>query len=70
MRIISEYMKRPLTKFHLLQRLYIGLYSVYISDWLKVFPRDQLMFLRLEDWHSGCTEILPTVFNFLGLGKF
>ncbi|XP_072037395.1 carbohydrate sulfotransferase 15-like [Amphiura filiformis] len=62
---------------YLIQRLNIGLYSVYIRDWLKVFPRDQLMFLRLEEWHdmsssiqpTMCPEILPNVFKFLELAS-
>ncbi|XP_072026446.1 carbohydrate sulfotransferase 15-like [Amphiura filiformis] len=52
-----------------LVRLNIGLYSVYVRDWLKVFPRDQLMFLRLEDWHDMCPEILPKVYTFLELAS-
>nr|XP_054769012.1 carbohydrate sulfotransferase 15-like [Lytechinus pictus] len=48
-------------------RLNIGLYSVYIRDWLKVFPRDQIFILRLEDWHSGCEELLPRLYEFLNL---
>ena len=47
----------------------MGLYSVFVRDWLKVFPRDQLMFIRVEDWHYECSIILPTVFAFLGLGE-
>ncbi|XP_072037396.1 carbohydrate sulfotransferase 15-like [Amphiura filiformis] len=52
-----------------LVRLNIGLYSVYVRDWLNVFPRDQLMFLRLEDWHYMCPEILPKVYAFLELAS-
>ncbi|XP_041480638.1 carbohydrate sulfotransferase 15-like [Lytechinus variegatus] len=48
-------------------RLNVGLYSIYIRDWLKVFPRDQIFILKLEDWHSGCEEILPRLYAFLNL---
>ncbi|XP_063965638.1 carbohydrate sulfotransferase 15-like [Lytechinus pictus] len=48
-------------------RLNVGLYSIYIRDWLKVFPRDQIFFLTLEDWHSDCEEILPRLYAFLNL---
>ncbi|XP_011662499.2 carbohydrate sulfotransferase 15-like isoform X2 [Strongylocentrotus purpuratus] len=48
-------------------RLNIGLYAIYIRDWLKVFPRDQMFILRLEDWHEDCTEILPNIYAFLNL---
>ncbi|XP_038050366.1 carbohydrate sulfotransferase 15-like [Patiria miniata] len=48
-------------------RMSLGMYSVYLRDWLKVFPRDQIRVLRLEDWHANCTSILPELYNFLQL---
>ncbi|KAJ8029812.1 Carbohydrate sulfotransferase 15 [Holothuria leucospilota] len=50
-------------------RLHIGLYSVFAKDWLQRYPRNQIMFLRLEDWKAKCTEILPKIFAFLKVGK-
>ncbi|KAJ8045730.1 Carbohydrate sulfotransferase 15 [Holothuria leucospilota] len=46
-------------------RLNIGLYSVYLRDWLKRYPRHQLMALKLEEWHARCTQLLPEIFQFL-----
>lgn len=46
-------------------RLNIGLYSLYLRDWLKRYPRDQLMALKLEEWHARCTQLLPEIFQFL-----
>ncbi|XP_013416168.1 carbohydrate sulfotransferase 15-like isoform X1 [Lingula anatina] len=48
-------------------RLRVGLYHVYVNDYLRVFPRDQLLFLRLEDYHNNMNESLNRVYNFLGL---
>ena len=47
----------------------MGLYGVFIEDWLRVFPRDQLKVIRLEDWHYNCTGMLPEIYDFLDLGE-
>ncbi|KAL8586607.1 hypothetical protein ACOMHN_040115 [Nucella lapillus] len=47
-------------------RLHVGVYSVFIEDWLLRLPRDQMLFIRLEDVHRGA-RVMPTVFQFLGL---
>ncbi|XP_072179815.1 carbohydrate sulfotransferase 15-like [Diadema setosum] len=49
--------------FHV--RVTLGLYSVLLSDWLEVFPRDQILVLRLRDWNANCIGLLPTIFQFL-----
>ena len=49
-------------------RLRVGLYSLHIEHWLKAFPKDQLLFIRLEDWSRNRTRILnERVFPLLGL---
>ena len=49
-------------------RLRIGLYSLHIQNWLNAFPKDQLLFIRLEDWSKNRTRILNEhVFPLLGL---
>ncbi|XP_054768805.2 carbohydrate sulfotransferase 15-like [Lytechinus pictus] len=50
-------------------RLLIGVYSVYVRDWFRAYPRDQLKIMRLEDWHVNCTGMLPEVFDFLNLER-
>ena len=50
------------------QRLQIGLYSIFTREWLRRYPRDQFMFLNLDDWHSRCEHILPNIFEFLETG--
>ncbi|KAJ8047203.1 Carbohydrate sulfotransferase 15 [Holothuria leucospilota] len=52
------------------QRLNVGLYSLYISEWLQRYPRDQMMILTLEEWQKRCTKILPKIFTFLSVGKY
>ncbi|XP_061666372.1 carbohydrate sulfotransferase 15-like [Syngnathoides biaculeatus] len=48
-------------------RLQVGLYAVYLLDWLSVFGRDQILVLRLEDHASDRKRTMHTVFRFLGL---
>ena len=50
-------------------RLQVGLYIVYIMDWLTVFSRDQILVLRLEDHASNRKYTMHKVFSFLNLGE-
>ncbi|XP_051926807.1 carbohydrate sulfotransferase 15-like [Hippocampus zosterae] len=49
-------------------RLHVGLYVVYLLDWLSIFSREQILVLRLEDHASNMKHTMHTVFRFLGLG--
>ncbi|KAG9341850.1 hypothetical protein JZ751_018574 [Albula glossodonta] len=49
-------------------RLQVGLYIVYILDWLTVFRRDQILVLRLEDHATNRKYTMHKVFDFLSLG--
>ncbi|KAL3967876.1 zinc finger protein GLI2 [Sarotherodon galilaeus] len=49
-------------------RLQVGLYIVYLMDWLTVFSREQILVLRLEDHASNRKYTMHQVFEFLNLG--
>lgn len=49
-------------------RLQVGLYIIFLLDWLTVFPKEQLLVLRLEDHASNVTYTMHLVFSFLNLG--
>ncbi|KAI5606708.1 carbohydrate sulfotransferase 15, partial [Silurus asotus] len=49
-------------------RLHVGVYVVYVLDWLSVFSRDQLLVLRLEDHAADKRTSMKRVFHFLQLG--
>ncbi|CAG5114566.1 unnamed protein product, partial [Candidula unifasciata] len=54
-------------------RLAEGAYSVYIKDWLKVFPREQLLFIKFEDYIADANATVRKVYKFLELvnvGRF
>lgn len=50
-------------------RLYNGLYSIYIKDWLQVFPREQLLVLRMEDYQKDMSKTLEDIYHHLGLSE-
>ncbi|XP_028332970.1 carbohydrate sulfotransferase 15 [Gouania willdenowi] len=49
-------------------RLQVGLYIVYLLDWLTVFSKEQILVLRLEDHASNRKYTMNRVFDFLKLG--
>ncbi|XP_047668501.1 carbohydrate sulfotransferase 15 isoform X1 [Tachysurus fulvidraco] len=49
-------------------RLHVGVYVVYVLDWLSVFSADQLLVLRLEDHAADKKTSMNRVFRFLQLG--
>ncbi|XP_076461709.1 carbohydrate sulfotransferase 15-like [Babylonia areolata] len=48
-------------------RLRIGLYHTHVSEWLMVFPRDQVLVLRTEDYARDSRHAMRQIFRFLGL---
>ncbi|KAK3796013.1 hypothetical protein RRG08_063398 [Elysia crispata] len=48
-------------------RLRLGLYSVFLQEWLSVFPRDQILVVRLEDYSVAPLKTISRVYKFLGL---
>ncbi|KAF5894060.1 carbohydrate sulfotransferase 15, partial [Clarias magur] len=48
-------------------RLHVGVYAVYVLDWLSVFSREQLLVLRLEDHAADKNASMNKVFRFLQL---
>ncbi|XP_019629578.1 PREDICTED: carbohydrate sulfotransferase 15-like [Branchiostoma belcheri] len=49
-------------------RLRLGLYEVYLRDWLSIFARDQILVQRLEDYSKDLRSTITEVFKFLDLG--
>lgn len=49
------------------QQLIKGMYSEFVEAWTSVFPRDQILFMRNEDYQSEPRAHLKAVMKFLGL---
>lgn len=43
-----------------------GMYVEFLGDWLRVFPRQQLLILRNEDYKVAQRQHMEAVFKFLG----
>ena len=48
-------------------RLVEGMYPVFMADWLRVWPREQLFLMRYEDYGGHERERIAEVIKFLGL---
>ncbi|XP_076460291.1 carbohydrate sulfotransferase 15-like isoform X2 [Babylonia areolata] len=55
------------TYVHLPMRIHIGMYSVFMKEWLAVFPRSAFYILRTEDYHANMTHHLTAIYDFLGV---
>ncbi|XP_067675001.1 carbohydrate sulfotransferase 15-like isoform X2 [Haliotis asinina] len=44
-----------------------GLYSIFVKDWMKVYPAQQILILRFEDYKNKVQEHLQQIFSFLDL---
>uniref|UniRef100_UPI00358F2E9D carbohydrate sulfotransferase 15 n=1 Tax=Myxine glutinosa TaxID=7769 RepID=UPI00358F2E9D len=49
-------------------RLRIGLYVVFLLDWLSTFPQEQMIVLCLEDFSKNPVVFIRKITNFLQLG--
>ncbi|XP_060083042.1 carbohydrate sulfotransferase 15-like [Ylistrum balloti] len=48
-------------------RIHVSIYSVFLKEWLKVFPRKQILIIRSEDYSQNISSHLKNIFNFLGV---
>ncbi|XP_069000625.1 carbohydrate sulfotransferase 15-like [Embiotoca jacksoni] len=49
-------------------RLNLGMYIVFLLDWLTVIHREQILVLRLEDYAANLKVTIKKVFDFLSVG--
>ncbi|XP_045926350.1 carbohydrate sulfotransferase 15-like isoform X1 [Micropterus dolomieu] len=49
-------------------RLNLGMYIIFLLDWLTVFHREQILVLRLEDYAANLKVTIKKVFDFLSVG--
>nr|KAG5708484.1 hypothetical protein BaRGS_026211 [Batillaria attramentaria] len=48
-------------------RLVEGMYPVFMADWLRIWPKEQMLILRYEDYSQNMESVLRRVFDFLDL---
>lgn len=49
------------------QRLVIGMYAVHIKKWLQFYPRENFLFIRMEDISREPVKTMLSITNFLGI---
>ncbi|XP_041460777.1 carbohydrate sulfotransferase 15-like [Lytechinus variegatus] len=54
----------PYTPF---QGINVGLYHIFLYDWINVYTREGVLVLRLEDWHKDPVSVYRTILQFLDL---
>ena len=47
-----------------------GFYVEHLREWLEVFPREQILILRTEDYATDRAPVMDKVFSFLNLPPF
>jgi N-acetylgalactosamine 4-sulfate 6-O-sulfotransferase len=50
-------------------RLCVGMYYIYVEDFLRVFPREQIKVIKSEEFAIHIAETMREVFKFLEVGK-
>jgi N-acetylgalactosamine 4-sulfate 6-O-sulfotransferase len=62
-----KYLTKTASVNRIAHKFYIGLYYVHIRKWLQFFPREQFLFLRMEDMVADFTKAMGQIIDFLGL---
>ena len=47
----------------------MGIYFIHLLEWYRVFPEEQIMILRLEDYSANRAKATLNVYDFLTLGR-
>ncbi|XP_054751238.2 carbohydrate sulfotransferase 15-like [Lytechinus pictus] len=53
--------------YELIPNIQVGIYHVYLQDWIRAFSRDSVLVIRVEDWHTNQAELYRKVMEFLDL---
>ncbi|XP_072028760.1 carbohydrate sulfotransferase 15-like [Amphiura filiformis] len=52
------------TKYY--PRLHISVYIAHVREWLRLYPREQVLIIRTEDWHDHAkNDMLQQIYKFL-----
>ncbi len=46
-----------------------SIYEIHLAEWLQVFPREQFLFIQLEDYFRDRVSYIRKVVDFLKLSK-
>ena len=46
------------------------MYYAFAIEWLSVFPRNQIKFIKAEDWYANSTRVAAEIFDYLGMSEY
>ena len=70
LKIIDQKNKEEYYKFVHTSLLSRGFYAEQLEKWFKIFPRNQILIIKSEDFAIQTNKIMNEIFNFLGLENF
>ena len=56
--------------FCLQVRILIGIYHVHLKEFFRVFPREHILVVKLEEYSNDPASAMGRIFQFLGLSRF
>ncbi|MHA2338401.1 MAG: sulfotransferase domain-containing protein [Candidatus Hodarchaeales archaeon] len=62
-----KYISKEYRNFSYITR---GIYLNQIKNWMKVFPKEQILIIRSEDFYKNPRKILNLVCSFINLQKY
>ena len=60
---------RKFQPYNLIPNIQVGIYHIYLRDWLNAFSRAGVLVIRLEDWKTDPVNVYRDLIKFLGLSK-
>jgi len=70
LKTINRKNKEEYYKFVHTSLLSRGFYAEQLEKWFKIFPRNQILIIKSEDFAIQTNKIMNEIFNFLGLENF
>ena len=46
------------------------MYYIYLLDWFRVFPKEQILVIRMEDYSANMEKVMQKVYKFLNLSEY
>ena len=50
--------------------LHEGFYSIYMEDWIRIFPPEQFLVMRFEDYVKNTVPVLNAIYDFLDIREY
>ena len=58
-----------LQPYRMIPEIQVGIYYVYLRDWMRAFPNTGVHVIRLEDWKDDPIHVYRDLMKFLELSE-